>query len=291
MILQKRNLNGANGGRAASEAAYKAAVAKAKSVIEAERIARGESPPEENAAVTTQPPPEVVADTTFQPTDFPPEPTFLPGQYLAYRPRVYMPRGDAGHPFFPDVAETAPRVGSGMQAKIYDKIKNNLRQPDGSQGQFPPPQLEHVINTTTPAPTTPPPTKAEVVLDVDMNTVEDKAALGDKLKVELAKVAGVSPDQIEVTAVEEAPPPDLPPTGAQAATPGQAGMFFQSTQGQDSAQKLRSKVPQKHSSLGQAVGKDVGEERDPQQAHTSLGRWALSLFTQAHQAVQRFNTW
>merc|ERR1719217_1010047 len=199
MILAKRNLNGANGARAGAEAAYTAAVAQAKAVLESEMLARGEEPPEASAPATTQPPPEAIANTTMIPTDFPPEPTILPGKYLAYRPRIYMPRGDAGNPFFPSVAETAPRVGPGYTPKIYEKIKNNLRQPDGSQGQFPPPQLEHVITTTTPPPTTPPPTKAEVVMDVDMATLDNKTQFSQDLKAQLARVAGVDPDQIEVT--------------------------------------------------------------------------------------------
>jgi carbonic anhydrase len=230
MILAKRNLNGANGARDGAEAAYTAAIANAKAVLESEMLARGETPPEASAPATTQPPPEQVADTTMIPTDFPPEPTILPGQYLAYRPRIYMPRGDAGNPFYPTVAETAPRVGPGYQPKIYEKIKNNLRQPDGSQGQFPPPQLEYVITTTTPAPTTPPPTKAEVVMSVDMDSLENKTAFSEDLKVKLAKVAGVDPDQIDITDIEEAPTTEPPQVGG-AAVPGapQAGMFFQST--------------------------------------------------------------
>jgi len=229
MILAKRNLNGANGARAGAEAAYTAAVAQAKAVLESEMLARGEEPPEASAPATTQPPPEAIANTTMIPTDFPPEPTILPGKYLAYRPRIYMPRGDAGHPFLPGVAETVPRVGPGYQPKIYDKIKNNLRQPDGSQGQFPPPQLEHVITTTTPLPTTPPPTKAEVVMNVDMESLDNKTEFQEDLKVKLAKVAGVDPDQVEITGVEEAPTTEPPQTGG-AATPGQIGMFFQRTQ-------------------------------------------------------------
>jgi len=229
MILAKRNLNAAMGGQAGAEAAYKAALANAKAAVEADRKRRGLSPPEGSAPATTQPPPEVVANTTMIPTDFPPEPTIIPGKYLAYRPRVYLPRGDAGHPFFDSVAETAPRVGAGYQPKIYEKIKNNLRQPEGSQGQFPPAQLEHVITTTTPPPTTPPPTKAEVVMDVDMDTLENKTLFGESLKQQLAKVAGVDPDQIEVTAIEDAPRTEPPEVGA--AIAGQpAGMFFQKIQ-------------------------------------------------------------
>lgn len=214
MILAKKMLNGANGGQAAAEAAYKAAIANAKSVLCAEKAARQEHPlcdaAAEEATTTT---------TTVAPVDgIPPEPTILPGKYLAYRPRVYLPRGDAGHPFFPGVAETVPRIGAGMQPKVYEKIKNNLRQPDGSQGQFPPPELEHVITTTTPQPTTPPPTKAEIVMDVNMQTLDNKTAFGEDLKVQLAKVAGVSPDQIEITEIETAPTTEPPETGA--AIPG-----------------------------------------------------------------------
>jgi len=227
MILAQRVLNGANGGRAGAEARYRAAIDNAKKVIEAEKIARGETLPEANVPATTQPPAEVVADTTMIPTDFPPEPTIVPGKYLAYRPRIQLPRGDAGNPFFPSVAETAPRVGPGYTPKIYEKIKNNLRQPDGSQGQFPPPQLEHVITTTTPPPTTPPPTKAELVMDVNMTTLDNKTQFSQDLKAQLARVAGVDPDQIEVTSIEAAPTTEPPVTGAAAIAGQQAGMFYQ----------------------------------------------------------------
>lgn len=268
MILAKRVLNGANGGRANAEAAYRAAIDRAKAVIEKEKIARGETPPESNQPATTQPPPEVLADTTMTPTDFPPEPTILPGRYLAYRPRIYLPRGDAGHPFFNDVAETAPRVGPGMQPKIYEKIKNNLRQPDGSQGQFPPPQLEHVITTTTPEPTTPPPTKAEVVMDVNMDTVENKTELAEKMKMELAKVAGVSPDQIEITDVEEAPTTEPPQTGA--AIPGQVGMFFQ---GPTSLSAIDPTFQSTRQSTGQLRNKASQKQSLSLLSHACFGLW------------------
>lgn len=241
MMLAKRILNGANGGRDAAQARYRAAIDNAKKVLEAEKIARGETLPEASQPATTQPPAEVIADTTMIPTDFPPEPTILPGKYLAYRPRIQLPRGDAGNPFFPTVAETAPRVGGSQgQKTIYEKIKNNLRQPEGSQGQFPPPQLEHVITTTTPPPTTPPPTKAEVIMDVNETTLGNKTEFSEQLKLQLAKVAGVSPDQIEVTDIEAAPTTQPPKQGLDnAAIPGQAGMFYQSTQRLAQASKGR----------------------------------------------------
>lgn len=252
MINAKKIMNGALGGAAAAKAAYRAAVDNAKSVLEKEKIARGETLPESVQPATTEPPPEVVAATTMTPTDFPPEPTVFPGKYLAYRPRIQLPRGDAGNPFAMGVvAETAPRVGPGYPPRIYEKIKNNLRQPDGSQGQFPPPQVEHVITTTTPPPTTPPPVKAEIVMDVDMDTLDNKTQFSVDLQNQLARVAGVSPDQIEVTDISEAPT-TVPPTSGLGAIAGQpAGMFYQSTQ-QITKASRRLRPPQKPlSMLGQ----------------------------------------
>lgn len=216
--------NAYNGAVVASEDAlkdYNQAVQDAKKVIEAEIAKTGVNPvlpptttpaPAATTVTTTTVTTTVEGQTTTPPpaTAFPPEPTMFPGWKLGYSHRVVLPRGDAGNPFLPVVAENVPRIGNspGLVPFGPDKmhLKENLRQRQGPL--VPVPQLVRI--TTTPTTTTTAPVAIENEVYVDAGNITNKTEFEEKMKEAIAKATGVDPSQVNITNITDeiiTPPP------------------------------------------------------------------------------------
>lgn len=71
-------------------------------------------------------------------------PTVLPDHQMIYAPMVVPMGGEAANPFNPTVAEAAPRIRAGGQARAYPKLSANLRQPHGPSSVVPQPVLRKI---------------------------------------------------------------------------------------------------------------------------------------------------
>lgn len=88
-----------------------------------------------------------------------------------YSPRVSLPNGPAGNPFWKELAHHISISAKAGQTRSHGRLANNLKQPAATESESPVPEIQFVEPTEKPTPPPPPPQQIIIRLNVPADEV------------------------------------------------------------------------------------------------------------------------